>query len=568
MVFLHISSLIAFLSVISGIQALEKINNLSYCDWCDNKLCKINASLPCPSWSFCGSDGTCKCPQIPHSLLKCSVIGKISGILTCNCITYDEDSNLLEIGMCYYGCHSKNISQYPYRSLPSNMSEWNEFMCGRFNRQGTLCGQCKDGYYTSVYSYDLTCVKCPDGSSNLLKFIFIAFVPLTFFYIVILTFKISVHSTYLQGYVLFSQAITILPLARHFVFMTKLSRPFLKYILYSVGTIYGVWNLDFFRYFNHHICFKINSLAATSLDLLVAVYPLLLIATSYALIYAHDHQLGMLMKSWRVFKAFFKVLEFTSHFKNSLADALSTFIFLLGIKCINVCADFLLPVRVYLADNPQNFSYEYRLYYDASISYFGPEHLPYGVLGLIVFLLVGVIPTLLLFLFPLQIFQHFIVHVLPESSIIYLHIFMDTIQGCFKNGTEKGTVDLRWFSGIIFGVRIFFTIVFGLTLNISFYALAASILILFVIVFIIAEPYKARFRHLSVQFVIFVLLIAAICVVCIISSIDELHHMSLISVILLFLIITIPLCYIVCLISYFIIFSDHVACCKVAVLLK
>ena len=46
--------------------------------------------------------------------------------------------------------------------LPSNVSLLNEFMCGPLNREGTLCGKCKDAYGTALYSYTLKCSKCWD----------------------------------------------------------------------------------------------------------------------------------------------------------------------------------------------------------------------------------------------------------------------------------------------------------------------------------------------------------------------------------------------------------------------
>ena len=33
-------------------------------------------------------------------------------------------------------------------------------MCGPLNREGTLCGKCKDGYGTAFYSYTLECSQC------------------------------------------------------------------------------------------------------------------------------------------------------------------------------------------------------------------------------------------------------------------------------------------------------------------------------------------------------------------------------------------------------------------------
>ena len=66
---------------------------------------------------------------------------------------------------------------------------------------------------------------------------------------------------------------------------------------------------------------------------------------------------------------------------------------------MSACADFLLPVRVYQVVSPLHIHSEYMLYYDASISYFSPRHLPYAILALVVLFIVGLLPTLLLLLF-------------------------------------------------------------------------------------------------------------------------------------------------------------------------
>ena len=58
-----------------------------------------------------------------------------------------------------------------YIKLPRNVSSLTEFMCGPLNREGLLCGKCKDGYGTALYSYTLKCSKCwgmvMDGSCTI-----------------------------------------------------------------------------------------------------------------------------------------------------------------------------------------------------------------------------------------------------------------------------------------------------------------------------------------------------------------------------------------------------------------
>ena len=512
--------------------------------------CQYNGSSSCPAWSYCGTDGRCNCPNVPYSILRCDEYGRINGILTCYCITYNKEKDLLEVGLCYYNCYAEKNSSSPYRSLPPNVSEWNELMCGRFNRKGSLCGECLDGYYISVYSYDLTCTKCPDSGSNWYKFLLIAFLPLTVFYVVVVVFKINIHSTYLQGYVLYSQAVTSIPLARNLVLTADQNPLWLKYAIYSLGSFYSIWNLDFFRFFNSSICFKIHSFLTVYLDLMVAVYPLLLVALSYAIILAYDRKVTIVVVAWKPFKLFFSTFNRTWDLKSSLIDSFSTFFFLMGMKCLNVCNDFILPVKVHqvMATSPHQVYFQYRLYYNGSLPYFGHDHLPNGILGLVLCCIVGLFPTVLLLFYPFRFFQSCVRCFLPMSWTIYLHTFVDTIQGCYKDGTERGTCDLRWFSGIIFGARIVFQIAYGLTLNESFFMAVAGMLILFSAAFLVAEPYKDRFKNLAPQFVIFILVIASVGVTSNVYSYEQDSFINMFSKLIIFFLTVTPIAYVVVLI--------------------
>ena len=88
------------------------------------------------------------------------------------------------LGTCPYG--SMGI-------LPKNMSQIidDTSLCSFFNRKGQLCGECAENYTLPAYSYYLGCVKCENYNNRWIKFIATAFLPLTFFYIVVIMFRIS-----------------------------------------------------------------------------------------------------------------------------------------------------------------------------------------------------------------------------------------------------------------------------------------------------------------------------------------------------------------------------------------
>ena len=110
-------------------------------------------------------------------------------IRTCDCMTYNNDKCSVLIGDCPYGCgfttDNASWSWQIYHQMPKKVSEYNLEMCGRLNRDGPMCSKCRKGFSPLVYSYELKCVACKDSKYNWLKFAAVAFIPLTFFYLVV-----------------------------------------------------------------------------------------------------------------------------------------------------------------------------------------------------------------------------------------------------------------------------------------------------------------------------------------------------------------------------------------------
>ena len=197
-----------------------------------------------------------------------------SAILDCHCVTYDNHSMSIFLGSCFYNCENHKHDDKVYKKLPANPKELvKKSVCTHFHRTGVLCGDCEEGYSPFVLSYNLSCVKCPDGHKNWWKFILAGFVPLTFFYLFVLLFNINVTSSRLHGVVWFSQALSVPALVR--LIMNGIS---LRHQHYLVGvkvmlTFYGLWNFDLLHSVIPDICLNITTLQALALDYLVAFYP-------------------------------------------------------------------------------------------------------------------------------------------------------------------------------------------------------------------------------------------------------------------------------------------------------
>ena len=110
-----------------------------------------------------------------------------------------------------------------------------------------------------------------------------------------------------------------------------------------IFSLYGIWNLDFFRTLMPHICVNINTLQTLALDYGIAFYPLILLVVAYALIQAHTCNLRIISVMCRPF------YRCTEHFRSqwdvrtSIVEAFATFLLLSYVKLLSVSFDLLIP---------------------------------------------------------------------------------------------------------------------------------------------------------------------------------------------------------------------------------
>ena len=442
-----------------------------------NKTCR-------QTWMY-NSSGTCMCGKKIHGAVRCNS-NEVS-IRDCTCMTYDEKEGVL-VGSCPYGCgifnNNSRLSKRVYRPLPKNVSKINNIMCGWLNRDGRLCSVCKRGFSPLAYSYDYKCVKCTNSKYNWLKFTAAAFIPLTIFYFIVILFRINATNPYLYGFITLNQALAS-PVNLRAALITFKGKYALVIRLLVIP--YTIWNLDFLRSLPLNICLNLSTLQTLALDYAIAVYPLLLVIITYILIELHARDCRLLVWLWRPFHRccvrFTRIMDI----KSSIVKAFATFLLLSYVKLLNTTLGSLLPVKVY---NVHEEVVGWYVYYDASYEYFSKEHLPYAIMGIVFFLTFGFPPLILLLLYPTRCFQKCLSSCRLRNHI--LHTFVDAFQGYYKDGTEPGTRDCRWFAAIYILARVMAVyIIFGFSEGAICYALTGISMIFLVVLMIVLQPYKS-----------------------------------------------------------------------------
>ena len=333
----------------------------------------------CPTWFTCTSQKQCHCGNRPKGEIMCEKGHYSSYVLDCYCVTYDDDTQSTYLGSCFYNCHNNA----KYNHLPDTPQQLiNNSVCTQFHRAGLLCGNCEEGYSPFVLSYNLSCVKCPDGHKNWWKFILVGFVPLTFFYFTVLLLNINVTSSRFHGVVWFSQALSMPVFARGVMLALFKEKRILK-VVKALLAFYSFWNLDLFCSVIPDICLHVTTLQALALDYLVAFYPFLLLFTSYFFIKLYDRNICFIVTIWKPFQSAISIFHKSWKVQTSLIDAFATFFLLSYIKIMNVTMDLLIPTEIYqLGLNTSTLG----LFYSPTVTYFRHDHLPYAIFALTVFI--------------------------------------------------------------------------------------------------------------------------------------------------------------------------------------
>ena len=444
----------------------------------------------CPTWQYLSNGtGQCECGSSLQDVVVCNKTQGTVGVMVGYCLTSDGNSSVVGHCLAEYINQEKLLGPYGnYKKVYLNLSEQERHACGFLNREGILCGQCKPKTSIHAYTYDMKCYPCPsDLLIEVVKYIGIAYVPLTLFLCIVVIFRISVTSPAMNVPILSCQLLS-LPFVLRFIWQYALTDSQLRPFIQIFGTIYGIWNLDFFRLIVHPICLKLDIMQLIALDYLVAVYPLLLLVCVYGLVRAHDRGCRLVVRMWRPFLWCSARIRQQWNARHSIIDAFATFILLSSIKFLNTSIDLL----VYSNVRNETGSYVGRyLYNNPTVEFFSRPHLPYAILALLV--LVGLsLVMILILLYPMNWFQVLLNKCHLNSP--GLRIFMECFQGYYRDRSDGGW-ECRYFAAVYPATRVLIYLLYSISYNSAI--LYVACIILFVVVIgavLLVQPYKPQYR--------------------------------------------------------------------------
>ena len=443
--------------------------------------------LECPTWFIPSSNNTqCECGKPIGGAINCNQTSKRVSVRTTLCMTYNNVTKGTLASKCPFSDLRRPDIQDEFAFLPNYTSELNEFMCGKMNRVGQMCHKCKPGFGPAVLSFKHKCLRCVNTSYGWLMYLLLACFPTTFLFFIAVIFQVRITSSSMNGFVFYVQYMyyNIVTYPQKFFGYTETARA----VFIAFTSFFGFWNLDFLRFLVPPFCIsdRLTNLHVLSMEYLVALFPLFLTALIYIIIQLHARDCRILVSLWRPFSVCFAPImrKYQWNPADSMVHVFVTFLILSYSKFLFVSFTLLMYSPVF---NTSGAVVGVMLYYDASVTFFSREHLPFALTAITVSFVFNILPLLVVFLYPTQVFQK----CLNCSRIRWhaVHAFADAFNGCYKDGT-KGTWDYRYFAGFYLLLRILFFI--SLMVN---QVICASVTI-GLLLFALCRPYKKNMFHI------------------------------------------------------------------------
>ena len=437
----------------------------------------VSEGRDCPLWTYWrNSSSSCVCGSSAGGLVECDEHTHALKLKLCACLTHDYTTNRSIACYCAYSCIINLRNPIHTVNKTSNSSE----TCDFFKRAGPLCSECMPGYGVPLYTYSLKCVKCPHFDSlKLIRFLLTSLLPPTLLFIVITVLHVHVLHPPISVFILAAQAIsTPVILQSSLSVKHSVGETFLKFI----ATVYGIWNLDFFKALYNPECISpdYSTLDVYVIEGLTGLYPLFLCGLLYLLIMIRS----------RGYKIALKVHYACSRFRGTLnlrESIIGTFatLFLLSYMKIGFAACYILAITKVWSPNGRHHS---AVYIYPSMHYFTSSHALYASVTIILALLFVILPIVLLLFYPYQWFQRCLSYFHLRS--LALNMVVDVFQGCYKDGTN-GTRDCRYFAALQLILRLVVPLSFTFTKEPFLSTILSSfVLAAFITAFVIVRPYK------------------------------------------------------------------------------
>ena len=294
-------------------------------------------------------------------------------------------------------------------------------------------------------------------------------------------------------------------------------------LLRSLFFFCGIWSLNFIHFIAPPFCVssKLQLIHIEFLGYVPVIYLLSLIFLTWVCIELHGRNCKLLVVLWRPFHRCFVKLQRGWDKTSSVVDAFASF-FLLSNSTLLYQVVTIYRCQILYTYSISNESdghmipgYKHVLMF---LPHIGCGHRPYPILifSTLLLLIFGIIPILLLVLYPFKSFRMCLSKC--KMDTLFITIFVEKFHGYYRDGLNGGR-DMRSFSGLYYLMMILLSSYSAFEikrLHISSPLYYALIFLSFSLLMTIVRPYKHNYMN-----ILDTLLLAYATVICMLLSRDS-----------------------------------------------
>ena len=469
-------------------------------------------SLSCPTWFHVSSEGLyCECGSSLSMAIDCDNVTQTVSLAVGYSMTLSNISGKLQQVVGDTNNAHLVESRRGFIFPPKNVSLLNDFMCTTSKRRGLLCSDCISGYGFAPNSYNKESSKC-NTNYAVAVFLVLGVLPITVSFMLIIVFHLDFPSGFLLSYIIYCHTKIVFLKQFYGIFyvmersMGSFGQHWFRISIILSGMPYYFLGIYYASKPTcmHHTLSKLHVLC---LEYVFCLYPLLLLFVGLFCVHLHAKNFRLIVYLSNMFHRLCPCIKNKINISDSFIHAYATFYFLSFLYIVFLSYSILFPLYVY---NINGKLIKTVLVYDKSIEYLSTGHLYYAIPAILLFSLLGFLPTVILCFQTTKQLKK-CCRIRPRTQLM-LNTFVETFSSCYKDGLN-GSYDYRFLSPVPMIASFMLFLFFPLnSYQYRIYTMLLFSFSMMILAFIYAflRPYKSMYMNFSAPFHMAVLSIQAV----------------------------------------------------------
>ena len=403
---------------------------------------------------------------------------------TFQCSNKEDD---LLTGYCPRGyCFKERVISLTENVLPNDtdVKKLDHLICGEF-RTGILCGRCRGNYTSYFHSDTFSCRSSQQCSNGWIWYILSEIIPATCLFLLIILLDINFTTGGLNSLVFYFHISNTLPItANDFIRFPHAANA----LLIAYKFIIGAFDLNFFNIEQLSFCLwkEAQALDIVAFKYVTVLYSLMLVVIIIFILRVCSNQCTS------------KVCRIKFSAQHSIIHGLSGFLIICYSECTKISLILLTPGGLSGKGNARERTILRKVaFYNGELDYFQGKHLLYALPALFFIVIIGLVPPMLMIVYPLcyRVFGWLKISESRSVKLLCQCIPLEKLKPLFDSFQSSFKDEYRFFSGLYFLYRLLALLIFAFSHSLtSFYTTIQGFFLLVLSINAIIQPYKLH-RH-------------------------------------------------------------------------